>query len=43
MIYLDTAVLGAIFFREPGAADLARRLESHCMDEVLAKVATLFE
>ena len=28
MIYLDTSVLGAIFFREPGAADVSRNIAS---------------
>lgn len=28
MIYLDTSVLGSIFFRETGAEDLLRRLEA---------------
>jgi hypothetical protein len=27
VIYLDTSVLGAIFFREPGAVELVARLE----------------
>ncbi len=28
MIYLDTSVLGALFFREPGALELVARLEA---------------
>ena len=28
MIYLDTSVLGAIFFREPGAVNVLERIEA---------------
>ncbi len=34
MIYLDTSVLGALFFREPGAVELVSRLET--ANDVLA-------
>lgn len=43
MIYLDTSVLGALFFREPGAADLARRLESQRKERLTISAWTLTE
>lgn len=41
MIYLDTSVLGAIFFREPGAADLVARLESQRKEKLMISAWTL--
>lgn len=43
MIYLDTSVLGAIFFREPGAADLVARLESNRKAKLMISAWTLTE
>lgn len=43
MIYLDTSVLGAIFFREPGAAALVEQLESVRDDGLLISAWTLTE
>ena len=43
MIYLDTSVLGAIFFREPGAADLVARLESNRKEKLMISAWTLTE
>ena len=43
MIYLDTSVLGAIFFREPGAADLVARLESQRKAKLMISAWTLTE
>ncbi|MHB1495570.1 MAG: type II toxin-antitoxin system VapC family toxin [Acidithiobacillus sp.] len=43
MIYLDTSVLGAIFFREPGCADLLRRLESQRKERLVISAWTLTE
>ncbi len=43
MIYLDTSVLGAIFFREPGATDLVARLESNRKEKLMISAWTLTE
>lgn len=43
MIYLDTSVLGALFFREPGAARLLDQLEPLRRDGLLVSVWTLTE
>lgn len=43
MIYLDTSVLGAIFFREPGAATLVARLESQRKAKLMISAWTLTE
>jgi len=43
VIYLDTSVLGAIFFREPGAADLVARLESNRKERLMISAWTLTE
>ncbi|MDP2821976.1 MAG: type II toxin-antitoxin system VapC family toxin [Sulfuritalea sp.] len=43
MIYLDTSVLGAIFFREPGAADLVARLENQRKERLMISAWTLTE
>ena len=43
MIYLDTSVLGAIFFREPGAANLVARLESQRKEKLMISAWTLTE
>ena len=43
MIYLDTSVLGAIFFRELGAADLVARLESQRKAKLMISAWTLTE
>ena len=43
MIYLDTSVLGAIFFREPGAADLVARFESQRKESLMISAWTLTE
>lgn len=43
MIYIDTSVLGAIFFREPGAADLVVRLESQRKVKLIISAWTLTE
>ncbi len=43
MIYLDTSVLGAIFFREPGAAKLVDRLESQRKAKLMISAWTLTE
>lgn len=43
MIYIDTSVLGAIFFREPGAADLLVRLESQRKKKLMISAWTLTE
>lgn len=43
MIYLDTSVLGAIFFREPGAANLVTRLESQRKEKLMISAWTLTE
>lgn len=43
MIYLDTSVLGAIFFREPGAAALVEQLERVRADGLLISAWTLTE
>ena len=43
MIYLDTSVLGAIFFREPGAANLVARLESQRKTKLMISAWTLTE
>lgn len=43
MIYLDTSVLGAIFFREPGAAGLVARLESQRKETLMISAWTLTE
>lgn len=43
MIYLDTSVLGAIFFREPGAASLVTRLESRRKEGLMISAWTLTE
>ena len=43
MIYLDTSVLGAIFFREPGAADLVTVLESQRKAKLMISAWTLTE
>jgi len=43
VIYLDTSVLGAIFFREPGAADLVARFESQRKESLMISAWTLTE
>lgn len=43
MIYLDTSLLGAIFFREPGAAEVVTRLESLRHEKLLISAWTLTE
>ena len=43
MIYLHTSVLGAIFFREPGAADLVARFESQRKESLMISAWTLTE
>ena len=43
MIYLDTSVLGAIFFREPGADELVDRLESQRKGSLMISAWTLTE
>lgn len=43
MIYIDTSVLGAIFFREPGAADLVTRLEQQRQARLMISAWTLTE
>lgn len=43
MIYLDTSVLGALFFREPGAVRLLDQLEPLRRDGLLVSAWTLTE
>ncbi len=43
MIYLDTSVLGAIFFREAGAANLVTRLENQRKEKLMISAWTLTE
>ena len=43
MIYIDTSVLGAIFFREPGAAELVARLERQRTGSLMISAWTLTE
>ncbi|QKE39908.1 MAG: type II toxin-antitoxin system VapC family toxin [Ferrovum myxofaciens] len=43
MIYLDTSVLGAIFFRESGAVNLVARLESQRKTKLMISAWTLTE
>lgn len=43
MIYLDTSVLGAIFFREPGARDLVVHLEGRPKGSLMISAWTLTE
>ena len=43
MIYLDTSVVAAIFFREPGAAKLVARLESQRRRELVVSAWVLTE
>ncbi|MCK0506881.1 type II toxin-antitoxin system VapC family toxin [Aromatoleum anaerobium] len=43
MIYLDTSVLGAVFFRETRAADLVSRLESMRKERLMISAWTLTE
>ncbi|MFZ4539990.1 type II toxin-antitoxin system VapC family toxin [Propionivibrio sp.] len=43
MIYIDTSVLGAIFFREPGAAKLVACLESQSKARLMISAWTLTE
>lgn len=43
MIYIDTSVLAAIFFRESGAADLLARLESQRKKKLMISAWTLTE
>lgn len=43
MIYIDTSVLGAIFFREPGAAELVARLERQRNGSLMISAWTLTE
>jgi predicted nucleic acid-binding protein len=43
VIYLATSVLGAIFFREPGVANLVARLESQLKTKLMISVWTLTE
>lgn len=43
MIYLDTSVLGAIFFREPGAANLVAKLEGQRKAKLMISAWTLTE
>lgn len=43
MIYLDTSILGAIFFREPGAQKLLGHLEKHAKQGLTISAWTLTE
>jgi hypothetical protein len=43
VIYIDTSVLGAIFFREPGAADFVARLEHQRKAQLMISAWTLTE
>jgi hypothetical protein len=43
VIYIDTSALGAIFFREPGAADLVARLEQQRKARLMISAWTLTE
>jgi predicted nucleic acid-binding protein len=43
VIYIDTSVLGAIFFREPGAAELVARLERQRTGRLMISAWTLTE
>ena len=43
MIYLETSVLGAIFFRESGAANLVAKLESQRKAKLMISAWTLTE
>lgn len=43
MIYLDTSVLGAIFFREPGSAEVLNRLMAASRDGLTASAWLLTE
>ena len=43
MIYIDTSVLGAIFFRESGAVDLVTRLEGQRKKRLMISAWTLTE
>lgn len=43
MIYVDTSVLGAIFFREPGAAEWVTRLENQRKEKLMISAWTLTE
>ena len=43
MIYIDTSVLGAIFVREPGAADLVARLQQQRKARLMISSWTLTE
>jgi predicted nucleic acid-binding protein len=43
LIYIDTSVLGAIFFREAGAADLLARLEGQRKKQLMISAWTLTE
>lgn len=43
MIYIDTSVLGAIFFREPDAAVWVTRLESQRKEKLMISAWTLTE
>jgi len=43
VIYLDTSVLGALFFREPSAPEILSRLESLSEDTLVISAWTLAE
>lgn len=43
MIYLDTSVLGALFFREPAAQEILSRLDSARETELVVSAWTLAE
>ena len=43
MIYLDTSVLGAFFFREPGARNIVMRLEGQPKGSLIISAWTLTE
>ena len=43
MIYLDTSILGAIFFREPGALELVTKLEKQAKQGLMISAWTLTE
>jgi hypothetical protein len=43
VIYLDTSVLGAIFFREPGASEVLKRLVAASRDGLISSAWLLTE
>lgn len=43
MIYLDTSILGAVFFREPGAPELVAKLEKQAKQGLTISAWTLTE